>query len=62
MTHERNRMAQRSNGSPVRAVAQRKPAVSKRAGGAMTAPAQKPVTVPRRDGKIVIATPEPVWG
>lgn len=52
-------MAQRSNGSPVRAVAQRKPAVSKPAGGALTAPAQKPVTVTRRDGKIVIATPEP---
>lgn len=37
----------------------RKPTVAERAGGTMTATAQKPVTVTRRDGKIVITTPEP---
>lgn len=52
-------MAKRSKGSPVRPVAQRKPAVSKQAGGAMTAPAQKPVT--RRDGKIVVDIPDREW-
>ena len=51
-------MARRSKGSPVRAVAQRNPAVSKQAGGAVTAPAQKPVTVTRRDRKIVGDIPD----